>query len=141
MNYKNILPLVLLIAALQCSAQTTIPATDAHIHYTGRIAMTDSTAELSWPATDVVVNFSGTGISATFRDERSDNNYNVIIDGKVTSILHPEMAKKTYVLASGLPAGKHTLELFKRTEWAMGKTWLYGFTLDKGGKALAPPAA
>lgn len=141
MNCKKILPVLLLFAAISGHAQTTISATDSHIRYTGRIAMTDSTAELSWSATDVVLNFYGTGISATFRDERSDNNYNVIIDGKVMSILHPEVAKKRYVLVSGLPAGKHQLELFKRTEWAMGKTWLYGFTLPAGGKVLAAPPA
>ena len=139
MNKKFLFALALVVASFDCFSQKIVTATDAHIRYTGRIAMTDSTAELSWSATDVVLNFSGTGISATFKDERSDNNYNVIVDGKVMSILHPEAIKKTYVLATGLPAGKHTLELFKRTEWAMGKTWLYGFTLNAGGKVLAPP--
>ena len=103
--------------------------------------MTDSTAELSWSATSVKINFSGTKIGVVLKDERSDNNYNVIVDGRVLSVLHPDAAKKTYNLADHLKPGKHTLELFKRTEWAMGKTWLYGFELYENDKVLAPPAA
>lgn len=141
MNRKSILFAPLLVAALCGRAQTTIRASDPHIRYTGRIAMTDSTAGLSWSASDVLVNFYGTGINATLKDERADNNYNIIIDGKVTGIFHPEAVKKTYALATGLSNGKHTLELFKRTEWAMGKTWLYGFSLPKGGKVLPLQAA
>ena len=105
----------------------------------GRIAMTDSTAELSWPASSIKINFSGTGIRATLKDERSDNNYNVIVDNKVVSVLHPLQIKKEYVLAEGLPPGKHTLELFKRTESNMGKTWFYQFGLGKGEKILPLP--
>jgi hypothetical protein len=122
-----------------CSAQSIVKSNDPHIRYSGRIAFTDSTAELSWSATEVIINFDGSGVSGVLRDERSDNNYNVIVDGKVMSVLHPQMAKGTYVLASGLPPGKHTLQLFKRTEWAMGKTWFYGFVLDNGAQILPPP--
>ncbi len=128
-----------IIASLRCTAQTIIKSNDHHIRYSGRIAMTDSTAELSWSANSITIDFYGTGISAWLKDERSDNNYNIIVDGKVISVLHPEQIKKEYRLVSGLPDGKHTLELFKRTEWAMGKTWFYQFMLAKGGKVLAAP--
>ena len=56
------------------------------------------------------------------------------------SVLHPDSIQKEYTLASGLSAGNHSLELFKRTEWTMGKTWLYEITLDKGSLIL-PSAA
>ncbi|BAU54507.1 SGNH/GDSL hydrolase family protein [Mucilaginibacter gotjawali] len=141
MNLKISFFVIAIAAGLQCGAQTIVKCTNSHIRYSGRIAMTDSTAELSWSASSITVNFSGTGISAVLKDERSDNNYNVIVDGRVTSIIHPELTKKTYQLATGLPAGKHTLELFKRTEWAMGKTWFYQFELNKGDKILSPPTA
>ncbi|WP_295669243.1 SGNH/GDSL hydrolase family protein [uncultured Mucilaginibacter sp.] len=141
MNLKISFFSIAIAACLQCSAQTIVKSTDPHIRYSGRIAMTDSTAELSWSATSIKVNFIGTGISAVLKDEGSDNNYNVIVDGKVTSIIHPEIAKKAYQLATGLPGGKHTLELFKRTEWAMGKTLFFQFELSGNGKILAPPPA
>lgn len=120
-------------------APAPIPFNDAHIRYTGRIAMKDSAAQLAWPGTSVKLNFSGTGLSVLLKDESGDNYFNVILDGKVASILHPNATKKVYTLASGLPAGKHSLELFKRTEWENGKTWLFQFILDKSTVALDPP--
>jgi lysophospholipase L1-like esterase len=136
MRYNFFLWLFGIAISVQCQAQIIVKANNPHIHYMGRVAMRDSAAELSWSANSVTIDFSGKSVSATLKDERSDNNYNVIIDGKVVKVLHPEITKKNYVLASGLPVGKHTLELFKRTEWAMGKTWFFGFELDKGGKLL-----
>lgn len=138
---KYILYIVFFIYSFQCAAQVVVKSNDPRIHYIGRVAMRDSAAELAWSASSVTINFNGTAVSATLKDERSDNNYDVIVDGKVANILHPEKAKNKYVLASGLPYSKHTLELFKRTEWAMGKTWFYGFELNKGGKVLPPPPA
>ncbi|HZY38587.1 MAG TPA: SGNH/GDSL hydrolase family protein [Mucilaginibacter sp.] len=139
MKIRSLIFPALLAACLQCPAQTLIGVADPHIRYSGRIAMTDSTAELAWSATSVTINFNGKEISALLKDERSDNNYNVIVDGKVLSVLHPEATKKRYLLAGNLKPGKHALELFKRTEWAMGKTWFYGFELSGTGEILAPP--
>jgi hypothetical protein len=138
-RYKCFLLSLFLAICLQCRAQTVIKATDPHIRYSGRIAMTDSMAELSWTASSITVNFSGTSISAVLKDERSDNNYNVIVDRKVFNIIHPLAIKKTYRLAYNLKPGKHKLELFKRTEWAMGKTWFYQFELYGKARILPPP--
>lgn len=138
MKYKFLI-IICAVIHLNCAAQPVVKFNSPNIHYMGRIAFRDSAAELSWSANSIKINFSGTGLSAILKDERSDNNYNVIIDGKVTSVIHPAREKKDYVLASGLPSGKHSLELFKRTEWAMGKTWFYGFKLDKNSKILPVP--
>jgi lysophospholipase L1-like esterase len=73
------------------------------------------------------------------KDEKSDNNYNVIVDGNVVGLLHPSIDKKEYVLADNLAPGKHTLELFKRTESSMGKTWFYEFAFPKESEILSPP--
>jgi lysophospholipase L1-like esterase len=138
-SYKYFALLLSFAAALNCTAQTIIKSNDRHIHYMGRIAMTDSTAELSWSANAIKINFYGAGVSAVLKDERADNSYNVIVDGVVRGIIKPVKEKQTYTLAAGLPLGKHTLELFKRTEWAMGKTWFYNFVLPGKGKILATP--
>ena len=119
-------------------AQTQVKFNDPGVQYTGRIAMRDSSAELSWTANAVKVNFYGTGISVILKDERADNYYNVILDGKVADKIRPGQAKRLYKLAANLPNSRHTLELFKRTEWAMGKTWIYGFEI-KGRLLPASP--
>ena len=139
LRYKYVICCLSIAFSIDCTAQSIIKANDPHIRYEGRIAMTDSTAELSWPGSSITVNFSGTRIRAVLADERSDNNYDVIIDNKVVSVLHPLQMKKEYVLVAGLHPGKHTLELFKRTESNMGKTWFYRFGLAKGAKILPPP--
>ncbi|WP_158828549.1 SGNH/GDSL hydrolase family protein [Mucilaginibacter lacusdianchii] len=124
-----------------CNAQTVIlKANDNRIHYMGRVAMQDdSTAQLAWPGSSLKINFTGTSVKAVMRDERNDNFYNVIVDGKVVNKIHTAPVKIDYVLASNLPAGKHTLELFKRTEWDKGKTWFYEFQIDGNASVLPTP--
>ncbi len=67
------------------------------------------------------------------RESRGDNYYNVILDGDLISIIRPDTVQKYYTLASGLSPGKHSVELFKRTEWDRGRGEFYGFRI--GGKA------
>ena len=45
---------------------------------------------------------------------------------------------KQLLLANGLPYGKHSIQLFKRTEWDKGKTWFYGFEFNGKNKLLKP---
>jgi len=139
MSYKYFLVLLLTVASIACCAQNAVvTAHDTHIRYSGRVIMQDEAAELSWPATSVKINFKGTGARVTLKDVGFDF-FDVIVDGKVISVLQPDSTQKEYGLVSGLPDGNHTLELFKRTEWAQGKTLFYQFSLDKGGMPLAPP--
>src|ERR1700684_1919013 len=138
MRTKYFLLFVITLAFTRVSAQTAvIPSHDTHIRYMGRINMLDEAAELSWSASSAKINFYGTGVKVTIRDEHGENSFNVILDGKIVSVLHPDTIQKEYTLAKGLPAGNHTVELFKRTEWAMGKTWLYGFSTTS--TFLPPP--
>ncbi|HVV55991.1 MAG TPA: SGNH/GDSL hydrolase family protein [Mucilaginibacter sp.] len=135
--------LLLFLAVLTSTAgfgQTVVVTShDTHIKYVGRVAMQDEAAELSWSGTSLTINFHGTGVKGTLRDEHGYNYIDVIVDGKVTKVIHPDSIQKQYTLAEGLPAGDHTLELFKRTEWAMGKTWFYQFVLDRNSGILPPP--
>ena len=109
---------------------------DQRITYAGRTVFKPNAAELSWPGASVKINFKGTGIGAVLKDQDTSNYYNIILDRKVIAKVHPDTSRKNYVLAENLPAGKHTLELFKRTEWDKGKTWFYGFTPIKTASPL-----
>jgi hypothetical protein len=141
MNYKYLILCFAMAFGFNCEAQVIVKANDPHIKYMGRVAMQDSAAVLSWSGTSIKMNFEGTGISYKLRDERGDNYYNILLDGRIMKNEHETTDGSTLHKIAGLTAGRHTLELFKRTEWAMGKTWFYGFEIDKGGKVLpATPA-
>jgi lysophospholipase L1-like esterase len=125
-----------------CVAQSLVlKSKDQHIRYTGRIKITDESAELYWSGSSAKINFNGTGVSALLQDERGDNYFTVIVDDKVINTIHLDSTKRVYTLAEGLPSGPHSLEIFKRTEWAMGKTIFYQFLLAKDAVVLAIPPA
>lgn len=119
-------------------SQNYIPFNNKDISYEGRIEYTTDAAELMWPGTSVNINFKGTGISGIFKDEDTSNYYNVIIDKNRIYKIQFDTLKKIAVLASGLSYGKHSLQLFKRTEWDKGKTWFYGFETNPETKLLTP---
>jgi len=112
------------------------------LYYEGRVSKNKDAAELSWSGTSVTIFFKGTNLSAILKDAGTANYYNVIVDNKDIFKIHTDTIKKTYVLASGLVNKKHRIQLFKRTEWTMGKTWLYGFETSKATKIFqtTPPS-
>lgn len=117
------------------SAQTKfIPFNHPSLYYEGRISHKNDAAELTWSGSSVTIFFKGANLSAILKDADTANYYNVIIDDKDIFKIHTDTIKKTYVLASGLANKKHKIQLFKRTEWAIGKTWLYGFETSKATK-------
>lgn len=103
---------------------------DSSIRYEGRVLFRSNSAELSWPGTSVYLNFKGSKIEALLKDQDTANYYNVILDGRIIKKIHTSPEKKFYLLAEGLTDSKHSLILFKRTEWDKGKTWLFGFQTD-----------
>lgn len=142
---KVLLSLLLAVCCnMACSQKTNlIKHNDTHISVTGRTSPKDSLTELYWSGTSIKVNFAGTGIAAIFSDQRGDNYYNILIDGKIIQILQLEASKKTYQLAKGLKDTVHQLEIFKRTEWDRGTSYFYGLELPANGRLLpaSPPAA
>lgn len=139
---KEILVSVLLFITIACSSQQKIVVdyTNPNIAYEGRIDTAGTgAADLYWSATSIKINFKGKSISALMKDERGKNYYNIILDGDSIFVLQPDTAKHYYQLASGLSDGKHTVEIFKRTEWDRGKTSFYGFKIEGDAELLARP--
>lgn len=134
--FRFVFAITILFAVLSAKAQTIVKANDPNLSYMGRVMVNDSAAMLQWSASSVVVNFEGTGIGFNLRDEVHDNYFNLIIDGKLKEVLHDTVGTIVKHLITGLGKGKHRLEIFKRTEWAMGKAWLYNFEFEKGGRLL-----
>lgn len=113
---------------------------DSRITYSGRTGFKTDAAELYWSGASVKINFMGSEIAAVLKDQDTSNYYNVIVDEKIVGKIHPDTTKNTYQLATGLSAGKHTLELFKRTEWDKGKSLFYGFIPVKEASVLPASA-
>ncbi len=139
--FKKITPLfwvLFLISVSTFSQNTFLNFFNKHISYEGRISYTNDAAVLMWPGTAIRVNFKGTGIAGTFKDQDTSNYYNIIIDKDSIYEIQFDKEKKSYRLAHDLPYGKHSIEIFKRTEWDKGKTWFYGFDLQAKNKLLKP---
>ncbi len=144
MKTKSLILLnILWILNLSCQEPVQLPVVvpfnSSNIEYQGRIALKDSAAELYWSGTQVKINFKGTGLKATFKDNEGDNYYNLIIDNDSIRILRIDTVKKEYVLAAGLTDKPHNIKIYKRTEWNRGTTSFYGFILDKGSVILNSP--
>ena len=111
------------------------------IEYWGRVDTSSTeSAELYWSGTSIKINFEGTSIQALLKDESGDNYFNIILDQDSVSLLRPDTIKQYYQLASQLPGGAHSIEIFKRTEWDRGKTDFYGFKINSRARLLEKPA-
>ena len=143
-SIKIIFILAGLSLAISCSNQTDLIVSSRHtqIQYSGRIDTTQKDgADLYWSGTSIKINFEGESIMALMKDERGDNYYNVIMDDTLVMMVQPRTTQKYLTLASGLDKGKHSVEIFKRTEWDRGKTTFYGFRIKGEAKILpkSPP--
>ena len=138
-NLCKVICLTFITIGLSSKAQTSIKYNDARLSYLGRIAYTDEAAKLIWSGTAVTVNFTGTDVKATMADA-GYNFVNVIIDGTDVSKLQLIAGKQLYTLAAGLKPGVHSLQIFKRTEFADGSIYFFGFEFNKGATILPPSA-
>lgn len=137
---KNNLIFLFVLSVLGCTESKFIKFNSPEIYYEGRIIYKDDAAELAWSGTSVTVWFEGSDMAAVLKDADTADYYNIIIDDKDIFKIHADTAKQRYVLVSGLPFGKHKVQLFKRTEWDKGKTLFYGFETSEETKLLPIPA-
>ena len=133
--------ILLLFVGTNSSCRQTLPISisynNKNIDYVGRFSMNnDSATIIYWSGTSIEINFEGTEIGATLKDEFGSNFFYVIIDNDIYYKINPDTNKNVYKLASNLSSGKHTLKLVKLTECTHGKTWFYGFSIDGNGKLL-----
>jgi len=128
-----------LLVFISCDLQKaiTVPYSNPQIAYSGRIDTTKiDGAEFYWSGTSIKINFKGESLQILIEDEKGDNYYNVLIDGNKPFLFKPDTIKQYYEIVSKLPKGKHTAELFRRTEWNRGKTIFYGFKILGKAKLL-----
>ena len=106
------------------------------VHYVGRYDDSDPMhVRMGWSGVGAVFRFNGTDASVRLDD--NGRYFTVVVDGAVQPTLATSPGEQTYPLAVGLPAGEHTVELYRRTEGSFGPTTILGVELV--GELLAPP--
>ncbi len=106
------------------------------VHYVGRFDASDpSRVRMGWSGIGFVVRFDGTG--ATARLDDAAQYLTVVVDGQVQPTLATGGGEQDFVLATGLPAGEHVVEVYRRTEGSFGATSIIDVTVE--GELLAPP--
>lgn len=113
----------------------------AEVHPSGRYVSTPAGLRSSWSGSSLTTTFQGTGIAVTFDASSDATDYEVIVDGQRRAENKIELTKgeKSYPVVSGLPAGKHTVTVHRRTEASTGATVFKGFTVT-GGALVATPS-
>ncbi|WP_250458417.1 SGNH/GDSL hydrolase family protein [Microbulbifer litoralis] len=124
------------------AAATRIDADTAELQYTGRIDFSDRKAPLlSWPGSSIRANFTGTSLGLVLDDRQGNNYYNVIVDGNKRHpfVLQTKQGEHRYQVGYDLAPGRHSVEIYKRTEGVEGATAFRGLLLADGGELLPPP--
>jgi lysophospholipase L1-like esterase len=118
--------------------ETSVGADHPLIRYTGRLDFTDPKAPaFDWPAVTIEAAFEGSSCAVWLED--GNNHYDVSVDGQPPFVLRTT-SEQRYVLAQGLPEGRHTVRLTRRTESGWGQAVFRGFLLAPGrGLVELPP--
>ncbi|MBC8066866.1 MAG: SGNH/GDSL hydrolase family protein [Deltaproteobacteria bacterium] len=118
------------------SSETGIDPGPPAVHYVGRYDDSDpSRVRLGWSGVGFVVRFDGTGVTARIDD--AGQYMTVVIDGEQQANLVTAGGEQDFVIATGLPAGEHVVEVYRRTEGSFGVTTVLDVTVE--GELLPPP--
>lgn len=109
------------------------------IHFVGRFDFADPQGpRFEWSGASIVTTFVGTGISIRLAEtlipdgQGEHTEFRVTLDGVTTSLLRLSADTDTYTLATGLPAGEHVVEVFRRSEALFSTVQFLGFAVEGG---------
>jgi len=104
------------------------------VRFVGRFDKTNpAQPKFSWSGSGIIAQFSGTSAGIKLA---GGQQYTVLVDGMLRPKLIPTSG--TSPIASGLAAGPHTVEVYRRTEANQGDSQFLGFDFGTG-VLLAPP--
>lgn len=116
-----------------------VEPSDAHLHYSGRWDRSDKAGpRCEWTAGQLRFVFEGSAANILLKGGK-DHAFQVVVDGKPTGVVTIVPGQSVYEVASGLPAGQHSVELCKRTESWGGPVQVLGLQFAAGSKLLPPP--
>jgi lysophospholipase L1-like esterase len=110
------------------------------VRWVGRVDTTNpDQPRFSWSGTGFVAQLSGTGLGVDLNVSGAAEIFKPVVDGAPMAAFTAASGLGSYSVVSGLPAGTHTVELYRQTEGAQGETRLAGLTVTDGA-LLDPPA-
>ncbi len=114
------------------------------VRLVGRFEPEAEGARFAWTGSAVVARFRGTSVTLKLRDFASDpnahNHFTVVVDGVLKPRLEVDPTHESYVVATGLAEGEHTVRVTRDTEAFVGEDLFLGFDFG-AGVLLAPPNA
>jgi lysophospholipase L1-like esterase len=133
------LVLILILAACnQTGSKKFISANNKNIALIGRFDLTDNAKPVfMYSGCQIRTVFTGTSIEVLLKDDSLRNMFNVRIDDSLF-VLTTDKPGGIYLLAENLEDRKHSLEIYRRTEWHGGNTTFEGFNVDKGKRLYKP---
>ena len=112
---------------------------DLGVRIVGRHDGCDSSGvRFSWSGSGFVARINGEGLRMTYSGNAVQ--FTVVVDGEVQSNLEVTSGDATYDVATGLAAGEHLVEVYRRGEAHFGPSVLRAVEVP-GGTLLEPPAA
>lgn len=134
----SLLTIGLALSADAAALPMAIAADDPHVSYSGRWDRRQANApRCAWSACTVRLRFRGTALNVAFSGGR-DIAFQVLVDGKPTSVVQFVEGQSLYSAVSGLAPGEHTVDLVRRTEAFSGVAQFKGFQVATGTKLLPP---
>ncbi|MCL2723776.1 MAG: GDSL-type esterase/lipase family protein [Polyangiaceae bacterium] len=121
---------------------TGAPGTAAALKLVGRYDMTDPAgAKFDWSGNYITASFNGTEVSAGIEvPEGQDNDFvfTAVVDDLPPINFRVTPQQKSYLIASGLPAGDHEVVVMRNSEALNGTTIYTGFNFGADGVPLPP---
>ncbi|HET7535142.1 MAG TPA: hypothetical protein VFJ90_01710, partial [Candidatus Didemnitutus sp.] len=113
-----------------------LAASDPRFHYEGRFDRTDPAQPVMiWAGSRVSLDFEGNTLAVVFGTAAGQTFFNVTVDG-ATEVVSGAVGR--LVWPQKLGAGRHHLEIFKRSEADAGHVVFRGVELAAGAQAWAP---
>ncbi|MEA2698077.1 MAG: hypothetical protein QOI66_2348 [Myxococcales bacterium] len=106
------------------------------VRFVGRFDRSDpNNPRFAWSGSGMIARFAGTSVGVKLG---GGQQFTVLVDGALRPKLIPLAGGALSPIASGLPAGEHLVEIYRRTEGNQGESQFLGFDFG-GGALLAPP--
>lgn len=117
---------------------TLVSASDSRFRYEGRFDRTGRAHPVVvWAGSRIGLEFEGSALAVVFGAATGQNFFNVTVDG-VTEVADGSAGR--FVWPHALDAGRHRLEIFKRSEADAGHVAFRGVELATGAQVWAPAA-